>query len=141
MPRTYVPVRERAARPPDADLDDVPAQPGGVVSFVQTLIDDGVLPELTAHQRAFLEMFDGGRPPLRGPELAYAAQRAGRRLMRTMIAAHAILDGQDVRFAAATGEQAGRARDDAVHLLDEYCRITGAERPTLTLTIVDEVPA
>lgn len=106
MTRTYVPVRERAARALPDDPADIPPAPGGIVEFAQRLAKAGALPlELTAAQRDCLEMFDGGRAPLTGVDLAIATRRAGRRYLRTLIVAHAIVTGQEVTVAGGDAEQ------------------------------------
>lgn len=120
--------------------DDLPARKGGLVEFCRKVSAAGVIPELTDHQLAFLEAFDGARPPLTSFDLAYASRRAGRRYLRALIAAHALLAGEDVRFTATTAEQAGAARDDAVEVLTGYCAAVDLTPPPLTLTIYDEVP-
>jgi hypothetical protein len=96
--------------------------PTSVADFAVQAIEAGVIPELTDYQIAFLEALDGDRPLTCAP---VAAQRAGRRQMRAVVAAYFIAQGETVQFVGLDPE---RARQDALEILDAM----DLPAPTLT---------
>lgn len=85
--------------------------PTSVVDYAKRLVDADVIPELTDHQRALLEIFDGTRDVPTAEQLYAASRRAGRRQMRAIIAAHALLSGERVTFI---GDNPQQAAEDAL---------------------------
>lgn len=110
-----------------------PAVPGGALEFARRI---GY--RLTPVQECYLDALDGGRPPLEPAELTVVGARAGRRDLRAIVAAWALITkGESVTITGRTAAELGQARDDVADVLR---RVDPALRPpTLTLVIRDEI--
>lgn len=113
-------------------IDPDPPEPG-YITFWMTLVDAGVLPDPSPAQAAYLEALDGTTP---APDsLTVCGRIAGRRYLRAVVAAHALHARLDVHFAAVDAQTAGRARDDALYLLEAYCAARGVRVPDVDLRV------
>lgn len=119
-------------------IDPEDARPPGYIAFWMTLVEAGILPDPSPAQAAYLEALDGDAPT--PDSLTVCGRMAGRRYLRAVVSAHALLARIDVHFAATDAPAAGRARDDALYLLEAYCDARGIRTPDVDLRVTVTPP-